>query len=186
MRLIRHPHGRYRHALLPILALLALLVSGCGGDRAAESDATADTTVQSGPTEAVLRPVGDGEETGTVRVDASGSAELKIDLRGLQPLPQGGQYVLWMTRSRNDMVLVFSHSGDSSGRISELTPVNPLRIEEIEDGRKTDFLVTSTQSERQSAELLGKAAPTFDPPVIGTPVLRGPFTGSLVGVKENE
>lgn len=191
-RVSRRPTLNY----LVVLGLaLAALVPGCGGGESSQetagtattANATSPRNVNPGPTEAVLQPVGDGKGAGTVRyLKTSAAGEFRVQLRGLRPLPQGGQYFLWMVGSRHDMVPVTTFFVKSDGKFSATFAPNPLRISEIEEGTKTDLLVTSTDNHPEKLEVMEAGGGSYDPAVIGTPVLQGSFTGSLVGEAQDE
>jgi hypothetical protein len=173
---------------------LPALTAGCGSD--SDSTAVVDTAktteaekeVESGPTKAVLHPVGASKASGTVLYvkKASGIGLLKVSLRALEPLPQGGQYVLWLLASRHSMVPLSTYPVESDGRLDEDVVANPVFLGSIEDGSKTHFLVTGTDSAAEHEKSLGGGDTPYDPPYIGKPVLRGTFTGPLAGSGESE
>jgi len=175
--------------LSAVLALAALL-SGCGDSSgtAAEPSSTdqaaAVKTLGDGRTGAVLEPVDGGDASGTallLKRTSSKPARFKVHVEGLEPNVYGGQYVVWLTSSRHDMVPLYSYAVGDSGVFSHEWTPNPLHVSFIERGKKTKFLLTLAKNSAEHEEVLEGGARRYDPPFIGKPVVEGTITGPEAG-----
>jgi hypothetical protein len=180
-----------------ILAVCALVAAvGCGGESSDSGSRDAETVHResttttpkraSGPTRAILQPIGDSTASGIIafRKKPDGTPLVKIRLKGLRSASDGTRYVFWQLGSRHDMVVFAGYLARSDGRISRKieTATEPFYF--IEAGTKTEILVTE-MSNSQWQNVFASEDP-WDPVVIGTPLLRGPITGSLVGATASE
>jgi len=167
-----------------IVALVALLLAGCGDS--GSGSATADATTKahpSGPTEAVLRELGGSGVSGTVLYvkQSSGLPMMKIQLKGLERATGEKQYFMWQMESRHNMVSFASYHVPDGGTLSVNLEPNPESLSFLEDGSTTEFLVTKVNNDDRFFEASEKAPSASDPAQIGEPVARGTFTGPLVG-----
>lgn len=173
---------------LLVLAVLGLLLAGCGGE---SGSATADATAKarpSGPTEAALRELGGSGVSGTVVYvkQSSGLPMMKIRLKGLERATGEKQYFMWQMGSRHNMVSFASYHVPDGGKLSVNLEPNPESLSFLEDESTTEFLVTKVNNDDRFFEALEKAPSASDPAQIGEPVARGTFTGPLVGSKGSE
>lgn len=183
--------------LLLICALSGAFIAGCGGGGSDSGTSVAETVEQestttaasqrtSGPTRAVLQPVGDDTASGVIsfRKKPDGTPVIKVRLVGLRPASDGTRYVIWQLGSRHDMVVVAGYLARGDGRISRKIETATEPFVFIEAGTKTEMLVTEMFSSQWQNVFAGENP--WDPPVIGSPLLRGPITGSLVGAAAGE
>lgn len=176
------------------MLVLAALGSGCGGsnDAGAESPQSSKASAPSfgpGQTGAVLQPVDGSDASGTALIlkkHPTSAAHFKVRLEGLEPNTNGGQYVVWLMASRHKMVPLYSYPVGKNGVFAHTWLPNPLHVSFIEDGSKTEFMVTRANNADEKEQTLEGGATAYDPPFIGESVLRGTFTGPLVGTKPTE
>lgn len=187
-----HHLGKPTVGLLIALALgIALPASGCGGGSGSNVAATsaANTTTQairhSGPTVAVLHPVGDVKASGTARYrkGPDGSPLLELRARGLEPVSGDRQYVVWQKHSRNDMVLLATWVVGKDGRLVETWSPSFASLQYLELGLRTKLLITKVELNDRLYEP-STSDNSYKHSFIGHPVLEGDFTGALVGSKE--
>jgi hypothetical protein len=187
--------------LIACLLALALLPSGCGGGDSS-STVAAETTeaaepqnsgsaeaTSSGPTKAVLQPVGDTKATGTIlyRKKVNGYPLLKIRVQGLEPTLGEEKYVLWQMSSRDDMVPLATYVVGDSGKLNEDLQAGFESIAFLEDGSRTEMAITKVEDDDDWREGLGAGGDgMYDPAVPGKFILRAPLTGSLVGSPASE
>lgn len=180
-------------ALLTIVALL----SGCGDSSSSgdESTATSETasakSLGPGRTGAVLEPVDGSEASGTALVlpqTPKRTAHFKVKLEGLEPSTNGGQYVVWLKKTRHDMVPLYSYPVGKSGVFAHEWTPNPLHVGFVEKGTKDKFLITLAKNHAEHEETLDGGKTAYDPPFIGEPVaegvIAGPRSGLLLGPNE--
>jgi hypothetical protein len=173
-----------RHISLAILAVSSLLLLGCGGTGSGSATAgDAPKRRSSGPTEAVLRSLGDSGVTGTVVYEkqSTGLPLMKIRLNGLERATGEKQYFIWQMGSRDNMVSFASYHAPDGGKLSVNLEPNPESLSFLEDGSTTEFLVTKVNNDDRFFAAAEKAPSASDPAQIGEPVARGTFTGPLVG-----
>jgi hypothetical protein len=180
-----------------ILALLAcsLLAVGCGGSESTEgggdtnaieaTEAAATPPRQqpkSGPTEAILEPVGDDGPTGVARylLKPNRTPVFKLEMHGLEPTSAKGGYRLWVFGNRHDMVGLATFKVGKTGRISYKSETVESHIF-VEEGSKPDLLITRIDSVEHLREALLQGDDLWDPLYIGEPILRGTFEGPFVG-----
>jgi hypothetical protein len=130
--------------------------------------------------------VGDSTASGIVSFarKPDGTPLMKIRLKGLRSGSDGTRYVIWQLGSRHDMVVVAGYPARSDGRISRKIETATEPFVFIEAGTKTEMLVTEMSNSQWQNVFAGENP--WDPPVIGSPLLRGPITGSLVGAAAGE
>jgi hypothetical protein len=188
---------RWRIGLSPLLAVavvIALLGSGCGESEDAGADASKAGTVDlpslpPGQTGAVLAPVGELEASGTVLVLKSkpqGPAWFKVRVEGLEPSRNGGQYVVWLTTERHDMVPLYSYPVGKTGIFNHTWKPNPLHVGFIEEGKKDKFVMTLAKNGKEKEHTLDGGSTAYDPPFIGEPIAEGRITGPLAGSSSPE
>ncbi len=169
--------------------LVALFVTGCGGgDSESNVAATATDTIRhSGPTVAVLQPVGEMRAAGTARysVNSDGSRSISLNIHGLEPAAWNRQYVVWQKHSRNDMVILATWPVGADRRLVESWEPNSASQRFLEDGSRTKLLITRIELNDRLTEP-GAARNSYEHVVIGKPVLEGQFEGALVGAREGE
>ena len=181
-----------RHPIVAglVACAVAVLVFGCGGSvttvtvEATDSAATTPAA-EGGPTEAVLKPVGDQKAaSGTARYSLNPSRipALQVDLQGLEPVSGPVRYAVWIYGDRHDLVILGAFMTDKKGRISaRFETVETYSF--VEEGTKTELLVTKVDSDR-ATEGIAEANNPWDPPLIGERVLQGKFEGPYVGSSE--
>lgn len=184
-----HAGGR-AFAALAAWALVVAALTGCGGG-SSDSDTTVAETVNqetaiiartSGPTEAVLHPLGGGKATGRARYmkKADGTPFIEIRARGLEPVSGDRQYIVWQKRSRDDMVMLATWYVGKDRRLDESWEPSSASLGYLEDGLRTKLLITKIEVNDRLYEP-GASKNSYVHYIIGHPVLEGDFTGSLVG-----
>jgi hypothetical protein len=188
---------RRRRALPLILAvaaaLLGLFASGCGESEDAGAEPSETSTVDlpslpSGQTGAVLAPVGEIEASGTalvLRSKPGAPARFKVRVEGLEPSKNGGQYVVWLTTERHDMVPLYSYPVGKTGVFDHEWKPNPLHVGFIEEGKKDKFVMTLAKTGDEHEDTLEGGSTAYDPPFIGQPVLEGDIAGPLADSKSS-
>jgi hypothetical protein len=171
-----------------LFALLLALAAGCGGG---DSDATGAATKEgekSGPTVAVMKPVGDNTASGTITYSkqASGAPLVKVDMEGLEAVSGDTQYVIWQMADRHNMVSIASYFVEGNGRMFEAIEPNPAHLGALESGEKTTMLVTKIPDDDVFRESFGETEDPWDPATIGEQIAKGKFTGPLAGATANE
>lgn len=170
-------------------ALVIAAFAGCGGgsDGATTVAETVDqeTTTPartSGPTEAVLHPLGGSKATGRARYlkKADGTPFIRIRAQGLEPVSGDRQYIVWQKRSRDDMVMLATWYVGKDRRLDESWEPSSASLAYLEDGLRTKLLVTKIEVNDRLYEP-GASKNSYVHYVIGHPVLEGNFTGALVG-----
>jgi hypothetical protein len=170
-----------------VACALAVLLSGCGGGGSATT-VTVEVTkpsVTSRPTEAALKPVGDQNAQGTAlySLNPSRIPALQVDLKGLEPVSGPARYAVWIYGDRHDLVILGAFQTDKQGKISaRFETVEAYSF--VEEGTKTELLVTQIGDTDRVTEGIAKADNPWDPPDIGEPVLQGKFEGPFVGSSE--
>ena len=138
---------------LGIALVAVILLAGCGsadpdetGGRAEVAETTgasSDTpTAKSGPTEAVLNPIGDNTARGMARfVTHPDSTVLKLEVTGLEPAAKEHRYVVWVLSDRHDMMMLAELQVGEEGEINRgIETVESHAV--VESGEKTVLLVT--------------------------------------------
>lgn len=188
-----HPVDLIRGATLPAVLIMTVLAVGCGGSGSDEDTGSTDSVKateaaettqkpESGPTEAVLEPVGDNTASGTARylLRPNSTPVLQLRAKGLDRATGERQYSVWAVGDRHDMVMLAAYYVSKSGRLSQdLKNVESYVF--VEDESKTELLITKVNNDDRVREALWESENPWDPPLIGEPVLRGTFTGSFVG-----
>lgn len=180
-------------------ALVIAAFAGCGGGSSDNGTTVAETVDQqttttapqrtSGPTRAVLRPVGDSKASGTVayKKKPDGTSLIEVRLKGLEPISGEQQYVIWQLGSRHDMLPVASYYAGKDGRVTEDIESSTEPFLFLEDGSKTNILVTYVaQDDDWRNGLSGGSQGAWDPLIVGKHLLEGQITGSLVGGEGEE
>jgi len=169
----------------------AALVSGCGGSTSTdESPGTAEATeaaetrrkVHPGETEALLEPAGESSARGTARYQTrpDNTPVLHVEASGLEPVSGASRYAIWMYGDRHDMVNLAAFQVDEDGRLSRQLET-PESYAFVEDGSKTELLVTKVDNIDKIGEGIAESGDPWDPPIIGETVLEGTFEGPFVG-----
>jgi len=104
----------------------------------------------------------------------------------LKPNTNGGQYIVWLTTSRHDMVPLYSYPVGKSGIFAHEWTPNPLHVEFIETGKKDKFVITLAKNDAEHENSLEGGQTAYDPPFIGEPVLEGPIAGPRAGSTAGE
>lgn len=181
--------------VLAACAATAAILAGCGGGGSDNGTSAAETIDQqntttttpqrtSGPTRAVLQPVGDSTASGTISFTKKpdGTPLIKVRLEGLKPISGEEQYVIWQLGSRHDMLPVASYYAGKDGRVTEDIESATEPFQFLEDGSKTEILVTYVAQDDDWREgLSGGSEGPWDPLVVGKHLTQGQITGSLVG-----
>lgn len=172
------------------VAIAGLVGSGCGESENAGADSPVDLpTLAPSQTGAVLAPVDGSEASGTVlllETKTEGPSRFKVRVEGLKPTTNGGQYVVWLTTGRHDMVPLYTYPVGKSGIFDHQWKPNPLHISFIVEGKKDKFVMTLAKTAKEHEESLDGGSTAYDPPFIGEPVLEGPITGPLAGSNSSE
>jgi hypothetical protein len=171
--------------LLAAALVAAVLLAGCGGSTTTTVTVEA-TEAESGPTEAVLKPVGDQSAAkGTARYSLNPNRvpALHVELEGLEPVSGAARYGVWMYGDRHDMVMLGAFQTDANGRISrQFETIESYTF--VEEGSKTELLVTKVGDIDKVGEGIAEGGSPWDPAIIGEPVLQGPFEGPFVRSSE--
>lgn len=173
---------------ISLLAVPALIL-GCGSGTPSSTNAAATTSPaksrETGPTEAVLHPVGASQASGRVVYvkKSPGEPLLKIRAEGLEPVAGERQYVIWQMASRHHMLSFATYYVGKDGRLSENLEPNPESLAFLEEGSTTQFLITKIDNDDALREAMWEAPNYLDPPFIGKRILQGTFTGPLVGAQ---
>jgi hypothetical protein len=188
---------RFRKAviagLLASLLIAAALASGCGSSSETvtvtveATDAAQTTPAESGPTEAVLKPVGDQSATGTARylLNPSRIPALQVEIHGLMPTAGNQRYGAWMYGDRHDMVMLGAFQVKEDGKLSRrFETVESYSF--VEEGSKTELLISMIGNIDRVSEGIAEGGEPWDPPIIGEPVLQGTFEGPFVGSASNQ
>lgn len=177
-------------SLLSVLVAGAFVVfaAGCGSSGSSDSNAAATVKpvqkhAESGPTEAVLQPVGDSGVSGKVVYvkQASGIPLMKIRLRGVKKATGETQYFIWQLGDRHHMTTFASYHVPHGSKLSVNLEPSPESLAWLEDGSKTQMLITRVTNDDRFFESQEEWSNGEDPTEIGVPVARGTFTGALVG-----
>jgi hypothetical protein len=179
MRRFRQP---VTAGLLAGVLIAAVLAAGCGGSSETVTVTVEAAQAELGPTEAVLKPVGDQSATGTARYSLNPSRipALKVDIEGLSPTSGKQRYGVWMYGNRHDMVMLGAFQVKGDGKLSRgFETVESYTF--IEEGSKTELLVTMIGDVDRVSEGIAEDGSPWDPATIGQPVLRGEFEGPFVG-----
>lgn len=139
--------------------------------------------VESGPTHATLRSIGDSSVSGKVVYieQPSGMPLMKIRLLGVHKATGETQYFIWQMGSRHHMTSYASYHVPHGSKLSVDLEPSLESLGWLKEGSKTQILITlvanddiffASEKDWPSAE---------DPTEIGVPVARGAFTGALVG-----
>jgi hypothetical protein len=190
MSRIWRPKGLKWRAYLAAALVLAALVSGCGGSSstdggAAEVEATEPVEtrrkVHPGETEALLEPIGDSSTQGTARyqIRPNSTPVLHIEAAELEPVSGQSRYAIWIVGDRHDMVNLAAFQVGGDGRLSRQIET-PESYGFVEDGSKTELLVTKVDDINKVGEGISESSDPWDPPLIGEPVLQGTFEGPFV------
>jgi hypothetical protein len=187
-------HGKRLAAIAACLLSAAASLLGCGGSDPPGSGATAasgqgpSTRASSGPTEAILHPLGESGVSGKVVYvkQKSGFPLVKIRLRGLERATGETQYFMWQLGSRQNMVSPASYHVPHGGKLSVNLEPSPEGLSWLEDGTTTEFLVTKIANDDVYFVAREHSRTAGDPAMIGRPVARGAFTGALVGAAGGE
>jgi hypothetical protein len=163
-------------------ALIAAVLSGCGGTVTTTVTVEATHAAQTAPTEAVLKPASGQSATGTARYSLNPSRipALKVEAEGLSPTSGKQRYGVWMYGDRHDMVMLGAFEVQKDGRLSRgFETVEAYTF--VEEGTKTELLVTMIGDIDRVSEGIAEGGEPWNPPVIGEPVLQGTFEGPFVG-----
>jgi hypothetical protein len=187
---LRHPGRVLSVSLLALALALAVFVAGCGDDggessnvgATSEPETTTKTIRKTGPTVAVLHPVGEyPDASGTARYSKKPSGVPKLELRaeGLAPAKGDHQYVVWQKHSRDDMYALATWVVGKDERLNETWEPNFASLQYLELGLRTKLLITRVELN----DKLYEPAPgdnSYKHTFIGKPVLEGQFEGALV------
>jgi hypothetical protein len=170
----------------------AVFLAGCGGSNSSSSDEpsrafeateAAETTPrrQPGPTEAQLEPIGDSSAEGIARyqIRPGSTPVLHIEAEGLEPISEASRYAIWIVGNRHDMVNLADFQVGKDGHLAR-TLETPESYIFVEEGGKTELLLTRIDNLGQIREGISESIDPWDPPLIGDPVLSGTFEGSFV------
>jgi hypothetical protein len=188
---IRHPYKLGLKGCLATALILAAFVCGCGGSSSNDASATAGGATEAvetrrqvhpGETEALLEPVGESSAQGTARYQTrpNSTPVLHVEAAGLEPVSGKSRYAIWIVGDRHDMVNLAAFQVDGKGRLSRQLE-NPESYAFVEEGSKTELLVTKVDDVNRVGEGISESSDPWDPPIIGEPVLQGTFEGPFVG-----
>jgi hypothetical protein len=177
--------------ILLVACAVAVLVSACGGSVTTvtvEATNSAETTrsEERGPTEAVLKPVGDQTTArGTARYSLNPSRipALQVNLKGLEPVSGLARYAIWIYGDRHNMAIMGAYQTDKKGNITaRFETVQSYSF--VEEGTKNAVLVTKTNNIYGLRKGIAESADPWNPNIIGEPVLQGKFEGPFLGSSE--
>ena len=174
-------------ALVAIVALIVVLVSD-GGDGDADATTAANggdssrANVSNVPTTAELAAVGGSGASGKAefgRVDES--LALGIEAEGLDPLPKGQVYMVWLTETESKRLPLTPVVPEDDGTIEASYQVPTEAVVYLASGEFDKLTITRTRGPalRKSLELANqrKRFPAYT----GDAVLEGPIVGPIVG-----
>lgn len=185
---IRHPGGSRLKGCLAWALVFAALASGCGVSTSSDVSATATEAAETrrqvhpGETEALLEPTGESSAQGTARyqIRPHSTPVLHVEAAGLEPVSGRSRYAIWIVGDRHDMVNLAAFEAGEDGRLSRQIET-PESYNFVEDGSKTELLITKVDDIDQVGEGIAQSSNPWDPPLIGEPVLQGTFEGPFVG-----
>jgi|SRR5690348_679866 len=168
--------------------VLVMMAAGCGSS--GPSDSTAAAKVKeptSGPTEAVLSPVGNSGVSGKVVYveQPSGMPLMKIRLRGVKKATGETQYFIWQMGDRHHMTSFASYHVPHGAKLSVNLEPSLESLGWLKEGSKTQMVITLVENDDHFFETEEHWANGEDPTEIGEPVARGTFVGPLVGATGN-
>jgi hypothetical protein len=187
-------HKGWRAACGLLVAVLMLAIApGCGSGSSDDDASAADEAGQTaptpkrttGPTEAILRPVGEMKAKGHALYikKPDGTPFIVLRGQGLKPASGDHQYIVWQKHSRDDMVLLATWVVGKNQRLSEEWAPSSASLAYLEDGLRTKLLITRIELNDRLYEA-GASENSYVHHVIGRPVLEGQFEGALVGATE--
>jgi hypothetical protein len=188
------------------LVIVVLIVSGGGGGgdsdsgtttSAAETTATetkasgeAETTPTSNNaevTKAVLTSVDGGDATGAAIFGrVKNSLALQVSAKGLDQLPAGQGYTIWLAQSPQRMLPLASSPVDKKGQIGAQFEVPTEVLAYLANGTFDQLVITRTVNSALNAALKKATKEERAPAYTGTEVLSGTVTGPIVGAAKRE
>ena len=178
-------------AIVLVVILLATGVLGGGGD---DSSGT-DTSEPVGTTEAGSQQLTQATLEATDGSDASGRAlfgragkqvVLQVEAEGLDPSPQGQSYVIWLSRSPEQMLPLAATKVDDSGEIVARYQVPAEVLDFLAGGTFDQIAVTLIADDAFRRSVAQARKQSKSPAFTGTEVLRGDITGPIVGLARRE
>jgi hypothetical protein len=188
-----------------VIAIVLLATGAFGGDdeSGGEEPTVAETTAPEedggptgatgpegatpGATFAVLEPQDGGDATGGAQFGRlRNRAFLQINASGLEPSPQGQNYVIWLYGSDdNAFPLSFERVGEE-GTLRGLAPIPAQVLAVLSQGRFDSIDVSLTNVKELESALNVAKQEQAPPPYVGESVLRGRIQGPGVAAAGGE
>ncbi len=179
-------------AAVVIVVLAVLLISNSGGDSdsgdaaTTANDSTEQTTANGGenldPTMAVLKPVAGQSGSGTaVFGNFEESLVLAVEAKELEPTAAGTQYAIGIAASPTKILPIATTAVGAKGTIEASIKLPAELLLFLANETYSEIVITRADTARLKAEIKKESK---EPAYVGTPVLRGEITGSLVGNDE--
>jgi hypothetical protein len=172
--------------------VIVLIIGGGDGDGGstgtAASGGTGEPTAVNGeqtePTEAVLKPVGGGDASGTATFgNFEESLALLVEADGLEPPGKGEIYAVWLAGSPTEMIPVSETKLENGNEINGQIPLEVGLLAFIADETITQVTITRADQDRLESSLTKASKNGKSPSYTGTAVLRGTITGPIVGAE---
>ncbi|HEX3239974.1 MAG TPA: hypothetical protein VHR18_07550 [Solirubrobacterales bacterium] len=179
-------------AVVVIVVLAVLLISNSGGDSdsgdatTTATDSTSQTTANGDenldPTMAVLKAVDGGSGSGTaVFGNFEETLVLAVEAKGLEPTAAGTQYAIAIAASPTKILPIATTAVGAKGTIEASVKLPAELLLFLANETYSEIVITRANTARLKAEIKKESK---EPAYVGTPVLRGEITGSLVGNEE--
>ena len=161
-------------ALLAVVVLIVVATSGGSGGGSAGGTPTGPAADHEDVVPIKLTPVGGSRASGSIAVTRVGDQPaVDLAIRGLQPSPPGGTYVLWFVGSGGRSLPV---AFQAVGRNGELTGRTPIATSATGLLPSLDTAELTQTTQRVAAAAVRRAAQQDSlPQPVGTVVLRGPL-----------
>lgn len=176
-------------ATVVIVVLAVLLITNSGGDSdsgeatTTATDTTSQTTAGGGenvdPTMAELKPVAGQSGSGTaVFGNFEETLVLAVEAKGLEPTAAGTQYAIAIAASPTKILPIATTAVGAKGTIEASVKLPAELLLFLANETYSEIVITRANTARLKAEIKKESK---EPAYVGTPVLRGEITGSLVG-----
>jgi hypothetical protein len=177
--------------VVALVGIVIVLIIGGGdsdstGTTASEGSEqqTAVNGEQTEPTEAVLKPVGGGDASGTATFgNFEESLALLVEADGLEPPGKGEIYAVWLAGSPTEMIPVSETKLENGNEINGQIPLEVGLLAFIANETITQVTITRADQDRLESSLTKASKNGKSPSYTGTAVLRGTITGPIVGAE---
>jgi hypothetical protein len=179
-------------AVVVIVVLAVLLISNSGGDSdsgdatTSVNDSSSQTTANGeenvDPTMATLKAVDGGSSSGTaVFGNFEETLVLAVEAKDLEPTAAGTQYAIAIAASPTKILPIATTAVGAKGTIEASIKLPAELLLFLANETYSEIVITRANTARLKAEIKKESK---EPAYVGTPVLRGEITGSLVGNEE--